>query len=456
MVGALALSGLFLGGATWPGPGEGGFGPKPQFYAKEGREQVVQFRSVFRSRNSDPAAFRSMSPQARQSWVRSELEPLFRFFFGPLVRRHLGGPLRTVKTEVEWDAAQLVAGKIEVPYRYTGVWMVRDEVAAAGKMTLPVPRNVDDLFTPNWKSCTERDPEHGTPDFLWYFWDPARPGCEHKRGREFEEVAIALGAQTRNESRTSPEYGRLFRLVDGRRTLAATFAFGYVQDPRSPDPERDRDPGVMEYRRFVQEVRQMLAGVSAQETAITLGEYPGTGDSNLQIGHRFSARLGDAELTINVVAAAGVDQMVVFAKSYAHDHDGLFAWLGHSRVGNGFDADRFARMVKLEPSYYTVSTDYQIIYWGGCNSYSYYTLPFFELKARAARGSDPRGTKNLDVIANGLPSWFSLNSMNARTVLAALLGGRATYQEIIDRIEGDATRYGTVVLAAVIGDEDNL
>ena len=47
------------------------------------------------------------------------------------------------------------------------------------------------------------------------------------------------------------------------------------------------------------------------------------------------------DIVINVVAAAGIDQMELFARSFAHDHDGFFGWFGHSRVGSGFDAERF-------------------------------------------------------------------------------------------------------------------
>src|SRR5690349_6278504 len=104
--------------------------------------------------------------------------------------------------------------------------------------------------------------------------------------------------------------------------------------------------------------------------------------------------------------------------------------------------------------------DYQLVYWGGCNSYSYYTLPFFDLKTEFSNGADPKGTKNLDIIANGLPSLFSLNAINAEISLRALVnyaktGERTSYQSMIEDIEAAARQRGAVTLTSVLGDEDN-
>ena len=45
--------------------------------------------------------------------------------------------------------------------------------------------------------------------------------------------------------------------------------------------------------------------------------------------------------------------------------------------GYGFDANYFRSLMKGKPDYYSITSEYQLIYWGGCNSYSYYALPFF-------------------------------------------------------------------------------
>ncbi|MGZ3693540.1 MAG: hypothetical protein ACXWQO_05075, partial [Bdellovibrionota bacterium] len=196
---------------------------------------------------------------------------------------------------------------------------------------------------------------------------------------------------------------------------------------------------------------------SFRETKILQGEYRGASQPTKVIGHRFAGNLRGVEVVVNIVAAAGVDQMQLFAKSFAHDHDGFFGWFGHSRVGSGFDAENFWNMVVRSPDYYSVTPKYQLVYWGGCNSYSYYTLPFFEFKAQVAHGSDPKGTKGLDIIANGLPSYFNLNADNAGIALKHLLNweARPSYQTIVNELEARAHSSGIDVLVAVLGDEDN-
>jgi hypothetical protein len=150
--------------------------------------------------------------------------------------------------------------------------------------------------------------------------------------------------------------------------------------------------------------------------------------------------------------------MNLFAESYAARQEGFFGWFGHSRVGSGFDAQSFQMIMNSNPERYSLTSDYQLIYWAGCNSYNYYTLPFFEMKARLNPTQDPKGTKNLDIISNGLPTYFSLNAYNADIMLKALLNWDTptSFQSIVDQIEDRAEKSGgTTVLVNVLGDEDN-
>lgn len=422
----------------------------PAFHSAEGRERAVTFEGRFRSELTQLSAVAAMDADQRQVYRRDRIDPVMKFLFGPLTHRSLASPQRGMEVKVSWEAATLEGGRVILPYTYRGLWIVDKDVP--GAFALPVPLAKEGLRSPRWKSCTDSDPEHQTDWFYWYFWDPSRPGCDHREGVQFETVTVRLGEETKNETETYPEYARLLR--GGR--LSLTFAFGYVTNPADPEPETDFDAGVREYRDFVASVRR-LYGSAFRETKILQREYRGASRPEKVIGRRFTGVLRGVPVTLNVVAAAGVDQMELFAKSFAHDHDGFFGWFGHSRVGSGFDAEAFWRMKLDNPEYYSVTTDYQIVYWGGCNSYSYYTLPFFEFKELVANGADPRGTKGLDIIANGLPSYFHFNADNAEIALRHLLAWeqRASYQKIVGELEARAQREGVDVLVAVLGDEDN-
>jgi hypothetical protein len=250
----------------------------------------------------------------------------------------------------------------------------------------------------------------------------------------------------------------MIKVINNHEIIKATFAFGYIEDLVSPHPDTDRDIGVAQYRKFLSDFKIMLIdGYKIED--IFLSDYKsGASARKKVIGQLFKFKRASVNFEVKVLINAGVDQMDLFAKSFAHDHDSYFAWLGHSRVGSGFDAQVFRQMMANNPTYYSISKEYQLVYWGGCNSYSYYADPFFELKALAQPALDPTGTKGLDIIANALPSLFILNSKNAMVQLKALVNfDRPTsYQEIIKQMEMEAASFGIVTLAVVIGDEDNI
>jgi hypothetical protein len=414
------------------------------FYSTAGREHAVSFQSVYRSETLGLNDIKTMTSESKKSVITYEILPVMDFLFGPLVNRELGSPQRATEVLVDWDKAQLVNGKVELPYTYKGLWIVAEKVSILGKLSLPVPLNKQVVFTPKWKSCTDSARDHQTPGFYWYFWDPTRWGCDQTDGVEYRTVEVQMGAMTQQTAKTFPEYQRM--IINGEQKM--TFAFGYVTDPAVFSPETDIDEGARQYQAFVTSFRGSY-GHLLTDSPILQKEYQGSYQPELVIGHRFTGIVNGNNVTVNIMMAAGVDQMDLFAKSFAHDHDSFFGWFGHSRVGSGFDAERFGQMVRSQPNYFSITSNYQVIYWAGCNSYSYYTVPFFEFKG---------GTKNLDIIANGLPSYFSLNAINAQITADAFLNWpnrRTSYQSMVKTLETRAKQFGALVLVVALGDEDN-
>lgn len=404
----------------------------------------MTFQAFFRTRFSTLAEVERLSAEDQQNLLNSEILPLMDYLFGPLVNRLIGSPQRSTHIEVSWSGARLNHGSVEVPFAYNGTWLLIKRLASQESFELPLPYNRDVVFSTEWKNCTDSDPDHQTRSFYWYFWDPRRFGCDQKEGEHFQTIRVSVGQQTQNTDQTYPDYRRMTE--DGSMTI--TLGFGYVKDPATPKPETDYDAGAREYQSAIRQIRSRYGTFLSEEQAIRQADYRYGRDPNLQIGHRFSGKVGDKNVIVNVVMAAGVDQMEIFAKSFAHDHDDFFGWFGHSRVGSGFDAMRFEMMVKLDPTYFSIANNFQIIYWAGCNSYSYYTLPFFEFKG---------GSQNLNIIANGLPSYFSLNAANALTALDVFLRWqeRLSYQFLVRSLESQGAYMGTTILVSVLGDETN-
>ncbi len=429
--------------------------PAIPFYSSAGREHAVSFDGIFLTDWISLEAVQSMSEAERVSYEKYQIQPLKKFVFGPAIYRTQAGIQSGGKIRAQWTEARLERGRVAVPFHYDGVWILEKNLAAGGEFRFPLPFNPNELFTRYWLSCTDVDPAHQYRSILWYYWDPSRPGCDHQEGLQYQEVTVRVGSETLNQPKSYPEYTRMLRTEGEVSVLRMTFAFGYAEEPTNARPESDYAQGIQEYRWFLTYARGHLTNFV--ETPIRAAEYPdGLGDPRI-IGYRFEGQTSNVKTIVSVVAAAGIAPMRLFARSFAQDHEGFFGWFGHSQIGEGFDAEAFHWIVESDRARYSILPDYQLVYWGGCNSYAYYTLPFFGLKAAASSGADPKGTLGLDILAHGLPSYFSLNSDQASVLLRALIRWeqKTSYQEIVGELERNASRSGFRLLAAVLGDEDN-
>lgn len=424
---------------------------RESLYAQKGHEIKVQFTALYQTSYRSLEEFEYNHSSVSQWDVRRTL----RFLFGPLVNRDVGGPQKGELVSLHPEQASLKNGFVVVPYDYEGHWLVSKEFVQQPQR-LPLPYQSSMRTSPAWKKCGDYNPEHQTEGFFWYFWDPTRYGCDHVEDIHYQMVDLIFSDTTPQTVESFPEYQRMIRNVDGKKVLEMTFAFGYVEDAAVPNPFFDTDFGMSEFRKFLKIADAILKLEGQTQSPILLSEY--NGHSQTRIGTRYTGSKNGVNVKISVVAAAGVDQMILFAKSYAENQESAFAWFGHSRVGSGFDADNFQNIVYSNPSKYRISNDYQLIYWAGCNSYSYYTIPFFEMKSKLNPTLDPAGTKNLDIISNGLPSFFALNAQNAGVLLKSLVNWQSptSYQSIVNALEnGSQNAMSALVLVNVLGDEDN-
>lgn len=417
-------------------------------YASQAAEHQVSYRALYRTN------WKSLRELPSNPQIEASIQEVIPFLFGPLTDRQIASPQRKQKISALREEARLENGVVVVPYTYEGVWLIRKS-ALRNEIELPIPFSLNGLRTKRWLNCTDSARDHQTWSFFWYFWDPSRSGCDHRLDQQYQEVSVQIGEETPQTVSSFPEYERMFRVKDGKKVLSMTFGFGYVEDNEKPDPFHDPDAGMIEFQKFYAAVKTVLESKGFVEEPISASDYDIWDQTHM--GSRFVGTIEGVEHRVSIVAAANVDQMNLFAKSYATDHEGFFGWFGHSRVGSGFDAERFQLIMRQDPGQYSVSSDYQLVYWAGCNSYSYYTLPFFEMKARLSPLQDPQGTRNLDLISNGLPSLFAFNAMNAQVLFEALMNWQkpTSYQKIVDRLESNGSRWNIPVLVNVLGDEDN-
>jgi hypothetical protein len=99
----------------------------------------------------------------------------------------------------------------------------------------------------------------------------------------------------------------------------------------------------------------------------------------------------------------------------------VFAYAGHSHFGHG----------PLEPTNYVASNfpdRYQVMLVNSCLSYNYYDLDFI--------GMHPEGSRNLEVVMNGLPAyWNGMGESTAKYLIALLDGTNKTWAQLLDAMK---------------------
>jgi hypothetical protein len=112
---------------------------------------------------------------------------------------------------------------------------------------------------------------------------------------------------------------------------------------------------------------------------------------------------------------------------------------GHSGLGGNLDLTQLPRF-RFNPH------KYQVFFFNGCSSYPYFNGSFFRRKG---------GSRNLEVITSGLPTFSSTSGPNTVAFLSRFLDGKPrSYQTILSEIEASNGDWGHFLIG-VSGDQDN-
>lgn len=299
-------------------------------------------------------------------------------------------------------------------------------------------------------TCTAH--HDNSKEAFWYYWSPDRKGCPQSFRKELHYVDATLQALPET-TRTFPEYQRLYsqkRGKDGRGKVRIDLIVG-------PDEKMDstKDLGYITYRHTFEYLKRMR-NVEGQPTFRIL--------KNSAVHKRlvYSTQLFDADVHIHYKDPDGPDFPQFAAKALRYSD--IFIFSGHSYEGEYFDLqDLFQKSARSLPK-----DKYQIMFFNACTTYAYYNFNYFKAKQSTR---DPRGTKNLDLMTNGIGSPFLLDSRKRKKTIvtadiltiSSLLGLRLdgkplktyrSWQEILGRITANSG-FDFTGLTNVMGDEDN-
>ena len=395
---------------------------------------------------------------------------------------------------------------LQVKYTYKDNAVVGLQYANRTSMPLAV-------MNPSYRSQTERILTECTPndthsrDFsgqIWYVFEPSLEQCKaaikveqdkvnadrarltdrrtqvakSEVDRLYIPITAKLGADKTNRGVSYPDYQRLYKGGVKENKLVISLVYGLIDHDHAGGPSADYNwgelmttlsevlatggdykvvpgPDAVDLARFTlasgkkvdNAAFKDLVALKGGRSSLALSSAEKT-ELNKLFAERINRKWVAIEKTVKVAIGTeaprdfGIQYLVYFGAEsdsaphkYATKNSDVFLYNGHSSIGYG----------PLDPSRFTAAdfpASYQILWIDGCVSYNYYHKDYIPLKAG--------GTKNLDIITNGVeaPSWRSGHAMGQW--LIKLLDGRSSsYKDLL------VAAQDTEALRVVDGELDN-
>jgi hypothetical protein len=334
-------------------------------------------------------------------------------------------------------------------------------------------------------------------DSLWYHYTPTMSSCAslidaeltaiqtettalagdatkvgpHEANRWFMPVTAKLDPPQIPGKSYSPEYDRLYGIGTDKSQVLVYAFFGVDTDETNPDDILGQEAinflrtmlnAQPNFRPVATDPQAMLEDVYVDGLKIANVTYakmfswildktnypPEVGTDANKIAELrkntmaiFTERKISWDLPVTVTSASGSKNMTIEVRTFYGYEDGsddirqhaewryleafwygdVFMYNGHSHFGHG----------PLEPFLYNAgnfNANYQIMLVNSCISYNYYHEDFFSMK--------PGGTKNLDMVLNGLPAYVNGMGIATAGFLDALIDGKQhTYIDLLKAME---------------------
>lgn len=401
-----------------------------------------------------------------------------------------------------------------IRYKYRDTALVRKKATAAQQQVALLFGDYLARADAVRKACS--DDQKTDADSLWFHFTPQQPSCATAMkqeldalnagqkgldpakqvsalevGRSYLTVRANLTAVT-NPPVKYPEYDRIWGFGSDRQKVVVNAFFGVDGDEHD-----SKDVSLTEYMRFLRTLRAKFPqlqvtntqpfamlldfDVAGQKVAATYenvfawilddAQWPAAVGADAakkealkqQVIDRFVERRIDWSLPVHVLRGTQSRDMTVEVRCYWGYEDGQPAWrqAAHDRYLDAFwNADVFLYQGHshfghgpLEPTAYVAGNfpnRYQVMLINSCVSFNYYDVDFLAMH--------PGGSKNLDVVVNGLPAyWTNMGQASANYVIGLVDGKNRSWIEILQGmvVQPSWAPAGYDPIRAVNGELDN-
>lgn len=408
--------------------------PAFAYYSKDSYEGEVTFSSMVEIAEDTPDFL------LQPSYINRQLL----YLAGPLQAAPKKAAAKNdAKVDVLGKHRDNKTGKLYVRYRYTGTFVLDNGLQDIVKIRLPL--NLDEV----WERSNDNCFSWGDKYRMAYFWAPLNKGCPLVDGVDYSTADGTIAAKRANTSNTAPAYERM---ANGNGEIRIVLTFGADDDKNGKStPDKNTDYNAANYR----DIRKFLLNQGFSGRTVPVDERErecgNTRPLAASPGHveEFARKDGGRKIVVRLfwgVTNIGEDSIAFFCMAKeATERGSVFIYAGHSRVGLldlTYMGEQIGAPIKMNHD------QYQIYGFFGCSSYSYYNLSYFAAKASKA---DPEGTKNANIITNGITGSFgSMTDFTIKTLTPifnwSARGTKATWQQIMNS-------YSEKFLTGVNGDE---
>ncbi|MGZ3709340.1 MAG: hypothetical protein ACXWPM_11540, partial [Bdellovibrionota bacterium] len=354
-------------------------------------------------------------------------------------------------------------GKWRIYYVYSGNVIV--ESSSPDRYVTFLPINPDTIYEAGGVTqktvdgekriypCTDK--HYDDEDDFWYFWFPFRSGCTLKENVDFERVTGTL-LRSPNTKVTYPEYDRL---ADADGVIRIDVLHGMSELKNDRDPLKSKDDNAATVRALqghllkIGFAEKIFTNEQTNALLKDLGAAPMTEPEQTWLAE-YTKKTPKGVIRIRVSfgpSQIGEEPSRVFHYLLKESFKtaGVLIYNGHSGLGGNLDT-HWVEEEEENFHFEFPENKYQIYDFDSCTSYSYYNSRFFGDKGSI---HDLGGTKNLDIIANGLETAF--NSLADSSIILvdavdqyATGKGAKSYQDIAQAADSQN-------LLTINGDEDN-
>lgn len=320
----------------------------------------------------------------------------------------------------------------KISYSYDDVVVFASSLFRGGatRINFVLPRDPVTIYRKGFPAPSSRknlctDEHYNSEGDFWYFWNPYQEGCPIDGG---DLVAVQTDLTPMQMTRgTYPDYARLYGDNGAGETLQVSYLVGVDENFQSGDLGKKT-------------FNDAFSGLKAAGFQVTVDE-----PRRKRLSFRFGAKRTSVEMLLTDPNSGEFAAEAVRAMKTAD----IFLYDGHSGLGGYLDPARLA-----EDSGQALALPqhkYQIFVFQGCSTYAYYNSAFFRLKRSS---SDPKGTKNLDIMTTGIGAAFDVGAkVDVAFLRSVTMGERPSWQTIMDRVR--AAEGENSALSHINGDEDN-